>query len=62
MKVFLSAIATAIVVAVAAPWLLDRAFQVSAYQAFVSGPHVQFSADEAGHNLVGKDWYSSKSH
>ena len=62
MKPFLSAIVAAVVVAVGAMWALDRIFQLSDYQAFVSGPSVRISAEEAGHNLVGKDWYSSQDH
>ena len=42
-------------------YLLDVR-QRLAYQAFVSGASVRLSDDEAGHNLVGKDWYSAREH
>jgi hypothetical protein len=52
----------AIVIAVLGFYLLDKTLQQSADQAFSSNTTVRFPHEEAGHNLVGKDWSSVKEH
>jgi uncharacterized membrane protein YedE/YeeE len=52
---------TAIVIAVAAMYLVD-AWQQTVDQAFTSSTNVRFSHEENSHNLVGKDWSSAKEH
>jgi hypothetical protein len=37
-------------------------WQQTADQAFSSSMNVRLSHDDAGHNLVGKDWSSAKEH
>jgi hypothetical protein len=56
MRAFLASVAVAFVVAVGAMFVLDAAWR-PADQAFAtSGARV----GDAGDNLVGKDWYSSR--
>lgn len=58
MPVFLGSVAAAIVVAIIAGFALQGAWR-PAPQAYTT-PGVRLTDAEAGHNLVGKDWYSSK--
>ena len=46
-----------IVIAVGSIYVLGE-WQRRAYQAFASAPTVRLTAQEAGDNLVGKDWYA----
>jgi len=56
MRAFLGSVAAAVVIAVGAMFALDAAWR-PADQAFTtSGVRL----DQPGHNLVGKDWYSSR--
>jgi hypothetical protein len=56
MKAFLSGVAIAIVVAVVAMFALNGAWRSSDKAYTTTGARVT----DAGHNLVGKDWYSSR--
>jgi hypothetical protein len=62
MRAFAIAIAALIVIAVGGWYLLDKTWQQTADQSFSSPTYVRFPHDEAGHNLVGKDWSSAKEH
>jgi hypothetical protein len=62
MRAFAMAIAALIVIAVLGWYLLDKTSQQTADQSFSSPTYVRFPHDEAGHNLVGKDWSSAKEH
>ena len=62
MRAFAMSIAGAIMIAVLGLYLLDKTLQQTADQAFSSGTNVRLSHEEAGHNLVGKDWSSAKEH
>jgi len=55
MKVMLSAFAVAILIAVGAGYLLNTGYQMTADARFV-GSGAQLRHNEAGYNLVGKDW------
>jgi hypothetical protein len=55
MKVMLSAFALAILLAVGAGYLLNSGYQMTADARFV-GSGAQLRHNEAGYNLVGKDW------
>jgi Na+(H+)/acetate symporter ActP len=55
MKVMISAFALAIVIAVGAGYLLNSSYQMTADARFV-GSGAQLRHNEAGSNLVGKDW------
>ncbi len=61
MRVFMTSIVALIVLAVVALYVLDL-LQHTADQSFSSPTYVRFPHDEAGHNLVGKDWSSAKEH
>jgi hypothetical protein len=62
MRAFATSIVAVIVLAVLGWYLLDKASQQTADQSFSSPTYVRFPHDEAGHNLVGKDWSSAKEH
>ena len=62
MRSFAISVAAAVVIAILGLYLLDKAFQQTADQAFSSTTNVRFPHEEAGHNLVGKDWSSAKEH
>ena len=62
MRSFVMSILAAIVIAVLGFYLLDKTLQQSADQAFSSKATVRLPHEEAGHNLVGKDWSSAKEH
>ncbi|WP_372424786.1 hypothetical protein [Salinarimonas chemoclinalis] len=58
MKAFLASLVVALVVAVGAAWLLETTYQSTAADAYATnGARV----GDPGHNLVGTDWYSSRS-
>jgi len=61
MRSFAIAVLAVIVIAVASSFLLN-VWQHSVYQVFASQSNVRLSDEEAGHNLVGKDWYSAREH
>ena len=61
MRSFIVAVVAVVVIAVASSYLLN-AWQQSVYQVFASQSNVRLSDEEAGHNLVGKDWYSAREH
>jgi hypothetical protein len=61
MRSFVIAVVAVIVIAVASSYLLNI-WQHSVYQVFASQSNVRLSAEEVGHNLVGKDWYSAREH
>lgn len=62
MRVFAMSIVALIVIAVLGRYLLDKISPQTADQAFSSSTYVRFPHQEAGHNLVGKDWSSAKEH
>jgi hypothetical protein len=62
MRVFVTSIAAIIVIAVLGLYVLDTTLQQTADQAFNAATYVQFPHEDAGHNLVGKDWSSAKEH
>ena len=62
MRAFMKAILAAIVLAVLGLYAINLGWQQTADQAFSSSTNVRLSHDEAGHNLVGKDWSSAKEH
>jgi len=62
MRAFAMSVAGAVLIAVLGLYLLDKTLQQTADQAFSSGTNVRLSHEEAGHNLVGKDWSSAKKH
>lgn len=62
MKTFAASIVVAIVFAVGAMYALDETWQRRADQAFVSPTSVRVPEHGNTHNLVGKDWYSSRDH
>ncbi len=61
MRVFMTSCVAAIVIAVLGLFVLDIS-QQTADQSFSSATYVSFPHQEAGHNLVGKDWSSAKKH
>jgi hypothetical protein len=60
-RVFAIAVLAIIVIAAASAYVLTRS-QNSVYQVFASQSNVRLSDEEAGHNLVGKEWYSAREH
>jgi hypothetical protein len=62
MRAFMIAFVAAIVLAVLGLYATDLGWQQTADQAFSSSTNVRLSHEEAGHNLVGKDWSSAKEH
>ncbi len=62
MRVFAASIVALVVIAVLGRYLLDRSWQQTADQSFSSSSYVRLGHEEAGHNLVGKDWSSAKEH
>jgi hypothetical protein len=62
MRAFMIAVVAAIVLAVLGLYAIDLGWQQTADQAFSSSMNVRLSHEEAGHNLVGKDWSSAKEH
>jgi hypothetical protein len=52
----------AIVFAVLGLFAIDLGWQQTADEAFSSSTNVRLSHEDAGHNLVGKDWSSAKEH
>ncbi len=62
MRAFATSIVALIVFAVLGLYVLDKAWQQTADQAFSSATYVRFPHEEAGHNLVGKDWSSAEEH
>jgi hypothetical protein len=61
MKAFLTAVAVALIIAIAAVYLLDG-WQRQADQAFSYPSSVSLPSHGVTHNLVGKDWYSAAEH
>jgi hypothetical protein len=61
MRVFVTSIVALVVIAVLGLYVLDL-LQQTADQSFSSTTYVRFPHEEAGHNLVGKDWSSAKEH
>jgi hypothetical protein len=58
MKAFLASLVVALAAAVGAAYLLDTTYQSTAADAYTTtGARV----GDPGHNLVGSDWYSSRS-
>jgi hypothetical protein len=62
MRVFAMSIVAVIVIAVLGRYVLDMISPQTTDQAFSSTSYVRLSHEEAGHNLVGKDWSSAKEH
>ena len=56
MRAFLTGVAVAVVIAVVAMYGLNGAWKPADKAYATSGARVT----DAGHNLVGKDWYSSR--
>ena len=61
MRAFAIAVLAVVVIAVASAYILNIS-QHSVYQVFASQSNVRLTDEEAGHNLVGKDWYSAREH
>ena len=61
MRVFLTSIVAAIVIAVGTIYVLDN-WQQTTDQAFTSPTNARFPHEENSHNLVGKGWSSAKDH
>lgn len=61
MRVFLTSVFAAIVVAGTAMYVL-ASWQRLADNAFTSPTNVRMTHEESGHNLVGKDWLSASDH
>jgi hypothetical protein len=61
MRVFLVSALAAIVVAIAAMYVLDRIWQTSD-QAFTSTTNARYPHEDNSHNLVGKGWASADNH
>jgi hypothetical protein len=61
MRVFLTAVVAAIVIAGAAMLVLDQSWQ-QADEAFTSPTSVRIPSHGDTHNLVGKTWFSGKDH
>jgi hypothetical protein len=62
MRAFIMACVAAIVFAVLGLYLVGLSWQQTADQALSSSMNVRLSHEDAGHNLVGKDWSSAKEH
>ena len=56
------AVASALLIAMAAMFLLDRELQQQADQSFTSTTSVRLPSHGNTHNLVGRDWYSAREH
>ena len=61
MRVFLVSALAAIVVAIAAMYVLDRIWQTSD-QAFTSTTNARYPHEDNSHNLVGKGWAPANDH
>jgi hypothetical protein len=61
MRVFLTSVFAAIVIAAGAMLVLDQSWQ-QADQAFTSPTSVRIPSHGDTHNLVGKSWFSGKDH
>jgi len=61
MRVFLSSVFAAIIIAGGAMLVLDQSWQ-QADQAFTSPTSVRLPSHGDTHNLVGKTWFSGKDH
>ena len=61
MRVFLTSVVAAIVIAGGAVLVLDQSWQ-QADEAFVSPTSVRTPSHGNTHNLVGKTWFSGKDH
>ena len=61
MRVFLTSILAAIIIAGGAMLVLDQSWQ-QADQAFTSPTSVRIPSHGDTHNLVGKTWFSGKDH
>ena len=62
MRAFMIAVVAAIVCAFLGRYAVDKIWQHTADQEFSSSTNVRLSHEEAGHNLVGRDWSSAKEH
>jgi hypothetical protein len=61
MRVFLTSVLAAIIIAGGAMLVLDQSWQ-QADQAFTSPTSVRIPSHGDTHNLVGKTWFSGKDH
>jgi hypothetical protein len=61
MRVFLTSVVAAIVIAGAAVLVLDQSWQ-QADEAFTSPTSVRIPSHGNTHNLVGKTWFTGKDH
>ena len=61
MRVFLTSVLAAIIIAGGAMLVLDQSWQ-QADQAFTSPTSVRIPSHGKTHNLVGKTWFSGKDH
>ena len=62
MRVILCSMAAAVLLAVAAMYVLESSVQQRADLAYSSSPSVRGPGHGTTHNLVGKDWYEAKEH
>lgn len=62
MRVFLTSIFAAIIIAGGAMLVLDQSWQQQVDQAYNSRTSVRIPSHGNTHNLVGKTWFSGKDH
>ena len=62
MRVFLTSVSAAIIIAIGSMLIVDQSWQRQADQAFTSPTSVRIPSHGDTHNLVGKGWFSGKDH
>ena len=62
MRVFVTAVSVAIIIAIGSMVVVDQTLQRQADQEFMSPTSVRLPSHGETHNLVGKTWYSAKDH
>ncbi len=62
MRVFLTSVSAAIIIAIGSMLVVDQSWQRQADQAFTSPTSVRIPSHGDTHNLVGKSWFSGKDH
>jgi hypothetical protein len=62
MRVFLTSISAAIIIAGGAMLVLDQSWQRQVDQTFTSPTSVRIPSHGNTHNLVGQTWFSGKDH
>jgi hypothetical protein len=62
MRVFMTSVTAALIIAIGSMLLVDQAWQRQADEAFTSPSSARIPAHGNTHNLVGKSWSSAKDH